>query len=255
MNVHNRLKPLILFCLIFPIASVYSQKNELKVRFYSGHFSYYGPGSSRNSTAYFFSPGVPQNQIEKPFGRKPEFSYSVGFKFQRITPSNLIIGLGLSFESLHSKVNIDTVEGGDIYYFKEAAKGYAKLNNSFITLSPFAGKRFHSGKYSMDLNVGADVAYCVKSVQNVDVQSKLVFNDPYSYQTFSHASKIDFRPRVDVDLNYKSLSLLVGYSLGLTNYQSHSYPPAYCEFLRIGIGYKLAKRKQRIVYKDGVLMP
>lgn len=88
-----------------------------------------------------------------------------------------------------------------------------------------------------DLLVGFDLAFCLKSKElgNASTNNKV-------YATIENDKtkpSIDFRPRIQIRTQINKFGFLVGYSLGLTNYQTQNNLKAYTSFLRLGLNYQL----------------
>jgi hypothetical protein len=230
-------KFLIIITLFALVQLSYGQKTELNFNAYSGLFSFRGGGATSNSWITAYTPSIPGTYTINPYGKKSDFSYSFELQGQRISRSKNIYGLGVGFETLKSKVNIDTVNGGDFAYFKVAANGKTVLENTFITLNPFVGRQYFYQKMRFDLLAGIDIAFCLKSKE----VGKATTNDKDYIMVENDKAKpsIDLRPRIQIQTRIKKFGFVAGYSLGLTNYQSQNKPKAYSSFLRVGLSYQL----------------
>lgn len=228
------------FSLIILLTSVqfsYGQKTEINFNAYSGLFSFHGDGSTSTSWINDNPYATPGKFTSNPYGKKSEFSYSLELQIQRVTKTKNIYGIGISFEKLTSKVAIDTITENGFLYWQYAANGKTSLKNTFVTLNPFVGQRFSYRKMSFDILTGLDMAFCLKSQEtgNATASNKLII------QTENKKDKpsIDFRPRVQMKTQFKQFGFLVGYSLGLTNYQTQNNPKASSSYLRLGLSYQL----------------
>ena len=159
---------------------------------------------------------------------------------QRLTKKQNIYGLGIGFESLTSKVRIDSaVQEWDIYlFFPFSAE--TQLKNTFITLHPFVGHKITKGRLAFTITGGLDISFCLKSQETGKNTSKLLVENDKAKPA------IDFRPRLQLKTEYKRFGFLTGYSLGITNYSPgetlYHYPnnlKAFSNFLRLGLSYKI----------------
>lgn len=228
---------LLIFTLFVSIQFSYGQKTEINFNAYSGLFSFRGDGSSSTSWINYNPYLSPDKFTSNPYGKKSEFSYSLELQGQRVTKTKNIYGAGISFETLTSKVAIDTVTQNGIIYWQYSADGKTSLKNTFVTLNPFVGHRFSYHKISFDVLAGFDIAFCLKSKEtgNATASNKTI----YTVDNDKVKPSIDFRPRIQMKTQLKKVGFLVGYSLGLTNYQTQNNPKAYSSYLRLGLSYQL----------------
>jgi len=227
----------ILSILLLSTQFSFGQKTEIKFNAYTGLFSFRGNGSTSNSWINFNPYTSPAEYTSNPYGKKSGFSYAFELQGQRVTRGKKIYGFGISFDALTSKVNIDTVTANGFIYTKSPATGKTTLRNTFITLNPFAGHRFMYRKITLDFLAGFDIAICLRSKE---VGSASTNNKDYStIENYKPKPSFDFRPRVQIKTELNKLGFLVGYSFGLTNYQTQNNPKTYSNFLRLGLSYKL----------------
>jgi hypothetical protein len=223
--------------LLFIIGYVsYGQKTEISFNAYTAFFGFHGNGTT--STSYITADQAapePNSFTSNVYGKDGSFSYSLELQAQRITKRKMIYGVGVAFEQLNSKVNIDSVRL-IVYGSQYPLTGNTFLKNSFITLNPYIGRRFIVNKISLDFLLGTDIAFCQKSQE--DSKTKL-YNDPNHFTNPKDKPSVDFRPRVQVKAEYKNFGLLLGYSLGLTDYKKESETEAYSNLVRLGISYRL----------------
>jgi len=174
----------------------YGQKTEINFNAYSGLFSFRGEGSSSSSWINDNPYSTPEKNTSNPYGKKSEFSYSLELQVQRVTKTKNVYGIGISFETLTSKVNIDTVTQNGYIYWKYSADGKTALKNTFVTLNPYVGHRYFYRKMSFDILAGFDLAFCLNSKEtgNATASNK-------SYVTVENDKtkpSIDFRPRIQI---------------------------------------------------------
>lgn len=242
LNPYTKKLFCLFFILSFIVTDVKAQKNEFRINAISGLFSFRGSGTA-SADWIIDNPqnGSPVVYTRNPYGKKSAFSYSLELQFQRATNSNIIYGAALSFESLTSKVDIDTVFQNSFAGSVFPARGSTNLKNNFITLNPFAGYRFGKKEINFDFVAGIDFGACLKSREQgkaEDAGSVNYFTEKVTNNQISKPA-IDIRARMQLRVSYQKYGLLAGYSLGLTNYQSKNNLKAYSSFLRFGLSYRL----------------
>jgi hypothetical protein len=222
--------------------SSFCQKTEFNLNVYSGLFSYTGNGTARTSTINY---GIytPIPYTSNVYGNKPGFSISFGGQAMSVTRSNVLYGAGLSYDLLESKIEINKVQyspeivvAGQSYLYD--ANGSTKLNNTYLNLNPFIGRRFLKNGMTIDLSSGFDIGICLKSVEKGSAKVTAT-NDVISTNVKHPHPSIDFRPRIQLKAGYKRTGIIIGYSPGLTNYQSSKSAKAYTSFLRLGFSYRI----------------
>jgi hypothetical protein len=220
----------------------YGQKPEFNFNIYSGLFSYIGKGSTSTSTINY-GINILTPYTTNVYGNK--LSIPIGFEVQILKniKSNLLYGIGFSYDLLKSRVNInkaqfnpEVVVSGQSYLYD--ADGHSNLKNTYMNINPFLGKRFLINKMFFDFLGGIDIGICLKSLEQghaTIVSPKADINSSLnkSYPT------IDFRPRIQLKAGYKRTGVLIGYSLGITNYQNHMTSKAVTNFIRFGICYRI----------------
>lgn len=236
-------KMLYLFIILsLIVVNTKGQKNEYSINAVSGLFSFRGSGAASADWIIDNPQKVPPViYTRNPYGKKSAFSYSLELQFQRATNSNIIYGAALSFESLTSKVDIDTVFQNSFAGSVFPARGSTNLRNYFITLNPFAGYRFNKQKINFDFLAGIDLGACVNSREKgkaVDAGSINYFTVVTTDNQISKPA-IDIRARMQLKVAYKKYGVLAGYSLGLTNYQRKNNLKVYSSFIRFGLSYQI----------------
>lgn len=214
-----------------------AQKTEINFNVYSGLFAFRGDGAGLNSeiNSTFYS--TPQKITANPYGKKTNFAYSFELQVLRILTTKYIMGLGCSFESLTSKININRATTDGILFSIYVVNGKTIVENKFINLSPFVGKRFFYYKVKFDITAGVDIAFCLQSKET----GKAITNDNIVFTTNNNLPKpnIDFRPRLQLKTQYKKIGFNAGYSYGVTNYKKQNEPKVFTTFLRLGVSYQI----------------
>ena len=230
--IRKTLTNIIFFCFLG--LSTYAQKTEINFNTYTTFFGFHGNGTTTES--YINSNQMTQvDSTFNVYGKDGSFSYAIELQSQRITKRKMIYGIGIAFEKLNSKVNLDSVRQ-IVYGRQDVLSGKTFLRNSYITLNPFLGRRFIYSKMTLDFLLGLDVAFCEKSEEDVRA---VFYNNSHRVSNIKTRPDIDYRPRVQMEGRYKRFGVLVGYSLGLTNYKQQSNMKAYSSLFRLGIGYVL----------------
>ncbi|HEY5462022.1 MAG TPA: hypothetical protein VIJ95_02085 [Hanamia sp.] len=226
--------------LLSTVQFSYGQKTEINFNVYSGLFSFRGEGAASKSFIYYDEFWGPVTKYtDDPYGKGNGFSYALEFQGQRLSKRKNIYGLGISFEELTSKVNIDRILiSGDPADLQYPANGETKLKNTFITLNPFVGHRYAYHKITIDLLAGFDLAFCLKSKE--DGSATTTSNQGhFTVENDKTKPSIDLRPRIQIKTQINKFGFLAGYSLGLTNYAAQYNSKAYTSFLRLGLSYQL----------------
>lgn len=229
--------------LLFQILAITSfcQKTQFNFNIYSGFFSYTGNGSASSSTINY---GIqtPNPYTSNVYGKRSSFPISFEAQVIRMTKSNFLYGAGLSYDILKSKIKITKAQfSPEVVLINQSylydADGNTKLKNEYFNINPFIGKRFSKNKMTLDLLGGFDFGICLKSTEkgNVIITST---NAEVSSNISKPYPSIDFRPRIQFKAGYKRTGIIIGYSLGITNYQSPITAKAYTKILRLGLSYR-----------------
>ncbi|MEO6820001.1 MAG: hypothetical protein ABI266_04875 [Ginsengibacter sp.] len=112
------------------------------------------------------------------------------------------------------------------------------MRNTIITLNPFVGHRFLYHRLNFDLLAGIDLALCLQSREkgNATVNSK---EDNLKVNNKNQKPSIDFRPGIQLKTQYDKFGFILGYSLGLVNFQKKNNSKAFTDFLKVGLSYKI----------------
>ncbi|WP_093833139.1 hypothetical protein [Spirosoma endophyticum] len=228
-------KNLCLIGLVSASIASYGQRIESSIQVGSGLFSYRGPNSVNET-------GLNANGnsfISNPYGRASGASYSLSGQIQSVTKCKLIYGIQVGYEQLTSRVAITKIIGD---FSNSPTNGRGSLQNQYVNLSPFVGKRFGDARFSVDATLGLDAAIGLRSRESWMLDT---YNS--SFQTPAAPSQripdVDFRPRLNLTGYYKAFGLSAGYSYGLSNYLANRYTDAkvYSQFWRAGVVYRIKK--------------
>jgi len=227
--------------LLLFIPGVFGQKVECRVSLNSGLFSFSGI-STQGITSINYDDQTSSGYTNTPWGSKNALCYGFSLKIERVTKRSLIFGFDLGFETLSSKISIDSIygfTGTDTYQL--AATGETFLRSNFINYNPFFGYRIRVKDFSFDLVGGFDVGHCLNTTENgsaTDTNGK-----KYTTLVTRRAIKNDFRARIQLSANYKKAGIYIGYSYGQTNYLSdmigdNNYE-GYSRLIRFGVMYMI----------------
>ncbi|QKJ61910.1 outer membrane beta-barrel protein [Flavobacterium sp. M31R6] len=223
------------------MSNIYGQKTELRVSLNSGLFSFSGQSAAENSQINLYDQSSNTGYTNDPYGSKNGFCYGVSLNLKRVTKSNVIYGIDFGYETLRSKVSIQSVNGFDgTSPFAKNASGQTFLNINSLNLNPSVGYRFNINKFPLDLVGGFDIGYILKAreIGNATDMDGIEYSTSLDRKTINY----DFRPRVQISTDYKKFGLYLGYSIGLSNYLEGyigGVNEAYSRMMRFGITYKL----------------
>jgi hypothetical protein len=135
-------------------------------------------------------------------------------------------------------IGIEVYDGSSTYGY--GASGQTFLNYNFLNLSPQLGYRMVSMGVSLDLTVGLDMAYCLKTTEkgNATATNGTAYTTSQDRKTI----KSEMRPRIQLAAGDHKTGVYFGYSHGFANYQSGSIGginEAYARLIRFGLTYKL----------------
>ena len=232
------MRTIILLILLLTGQFSFGQKKQITFQANSGLFSFGGESANSTSFMNISDVGSISDYTNNPYGKNSSFSYGFGIQFQRLTSKDFIFGLQLSYESLSSKLTIDNAYGEITWSVKE---GKTILTNNFINLFPSIGQRVKLFKgIDSDFLFGFDFGIGLSSKEKYSLTSNQ--GHQISGTNERDIPNIDFRPRIEFINYYKSFGLSIGYSYGLTNYQSGldgGDREAKARYLRFGLNYRL----------------
>lgn len=218
---------------------MFAQKTEYKVSLNSGLFSFSGI-STLGMTSINYDALTNSGYTNVPWGSKNAFCYGFSLKVERLTRLNFIFGFDLGFETLISKISIDTINSFDGFStVKIGATGETFLKSNFINYNPFIGYRFRIKDFSFDLVGGFDVGHCLNTYENGNATDSN--GKDYTTSVSRKTIKNDYRARIQFSTNYRRVGLYIGYSYGKTNYLSEMVGDAkyesYSRIIRFGVIY------------------
>jgi len=232
------MRNLILAILLLSGQFSFGQKRQISFQANSGLFSFGGKSATSTSFMNISDVGSIPNYTNSPYGQNSSFSYGVGIQFQQLTIRNFIYGLQLSYESLSSKLTIDNAYGEITWGVED---GETILTSNFINLFPSIGQRVKIfNGIDSDILFGFDFGIGLSSKEKYNLTTNQ--GHKISGTNERELPNIDFRPRIEFINYYKNFGLSIGYSYGLTNYQSGFEGvdrEAKARYLRFGLNYRM----------------
>ena len=232
------MRDLILLILLLTGQFSFGQKKQITFQANSGLFSFGGESASSTSFMNISDVGSIPNYTNSPYGKNSSFSYGFGIQFQQLTAKKFIYGLQLSYESLSSKLTIDNAYGEITWSVED---GETILTSNFINIFPSIGQRVNLFKdIDSDFLFGFDFGIGLLSKEKYNLTTNQ--GHYISGTNERELPNIDFRPRIEFINYYKNFGLSIGYSYGLTNYQSGfegGDREAKARYIRFGLNYRL----------------
>ena len=229
-------KVLIFIATVLLNTTISGQTTEISEQLSSGIFYFGGDYSVKTSVIHSIS-NLDNNYTDNPYGRFSGFSYVIGLKVQRITKSNFIFGLQISFESLSSKVKITNVLTQAVHI----SDAKTILTNQFLSFHPFLGKRIRLiNSITSDLTIGTDLGIDLNISEHETGTIDMSYKYDFIYKNLNKPKSIDIRPRIEFVNYYKRFGLTIGYSYGLTNYTNKMVTgnqEAFSRMIRFGLSY------------------
>ncbi len=232
------MRNIILVILLLMGQFSFGQKGQITFSVNSGLFSFGGATASSTSFMNISDVNSISNYTNNPYGNNSGFSYGLSVHLQQLTRTKFIYGLQLSYESLSSKLKIDNAYGEITWTVRD---GRTILTSNFINLFPSVGQRIKLFKgIDSDFLVGFDLGIGLSSKENYSLTTSQ--GQEISGSNERKIPNIDLRPRIEFINYYKKIGLSVGYSYGLTNYQSGLVGgdrEAKGRYFRLGLIYRL----------------
>lgn len=234
-------KNLLFLFFVFLIMKVQGQSTELIISFNSGLFSFNG-NSAEHSASINHIDLSGHNYTNNPYGTNSGISYGASIHLKRVTVCNFIFGIEAGYEDLRSKIIIDRIDGfNGVAVYQLPADGETYLNENFLNVFPSVGYRFKIGFISLDLEGGFDFGNLMQGFE----RGKATDENGTRYTTRMSRNDItfDFRPRIQLTVNWNRIGVYAGYSYGLINYKMNYYSDSdtqvYARLIRFGISFRL----------------
>jgi hypothetical protein len=231
-------KTLTLFLIISTLVSTATfGQDQYEYRFClnSGMFNYTGKSATKSSYIVFDT-GGDEPYTNNPYSSNQRLTFGFSIDDRFIFSNNFIIGAELGIQLYQSKVLINQ------YYNREFLSGRTYLNTWEETFFAYIGKRIEHKKIKLDFLLGFDFDILDQSSEDGSATSA-VSGQVYKTKADRKDTEIDFRPRIQLNINYKHLGIYAGYSRGLSNYMSaysgQDNSEAYTRIIRFGVTYHL----------------
>lgn len=232
-------KLIVLFAFLV-LANIYGQKNELRVAFNSGLFSFNGKSAATISQINLYTQSN-TGYTNNPFGSKNALFSGVSLNFKRASKNNFLYGVDFGYELLRSKIILESINSFDgTSTFKKEASGETFLNIKSLNLNPFLGYRFNINKFPLDLVGGFDIGY----VLDANEKGEAIGTDGVKYSASINRKTIskDYRSRIQISSAYKNFGVYLGYCVGIANYKEDyvgGINEAYSKIIRFGMTYQI----------------
>jgi hypothetical protein len=233
-------KTLLFLVFLLLLTNTTAQKTEFSIALNSGLFTFSG-ASAEKTTSMNFNNSTTSGYTNNPYGAKFGLGYGVSTNLKRITKDNIVIGLGLGYESLRSKTSIEQVDYyQDTFYFQYPASGQTHLRLNCINFNPQFGYRFYFNKVAFDIIGGFDIVY----ILNVREKGSAIVDNGTKYTTSleRHTINVDFRPNAQFLAYYRNLGCSIGYAYGFANYRAGylgGTNECYARLIIFGLAYRL----------------
>ncbi|WP_242927172.1 hypothetical protein [Pontibacter vulgaris] len=214
----------------------FGQKMEVALHVNSG-FSRFGGKSASKSTNISISDTSDDIYVGSRFGAKAGLNYGGGVQTQVVTNKNLLLGMQVSAEQLRSRVEIDRITG---FRLTTEGDGHVTQQNTFLNVQPYFGKRIKSAVADIDLTLGTDIGFGLKSMEKGEATDEN--GNTLTIEGEREKQQFDFRPRLGITAYRGPYGASVSYVHGLTNYTGSydgSNPEVYMRVLRLGLLYRL----------------
>lgn len=232
-----------IFLLPYLVLSVFifSQKTELRASLNSGLLSFKGNSAENVS---FINSSTSNAYTNNPYGTISDLGLGISLNYKYILTNNLFFGADLGYENLKSKLNINQViiYGGFAppYYIPLEANGKTNIIFNNFNIEPFLGYRIPIEKINFDVTGGVDFGFILSAKE----KGSAFASDGKTYATSLDRKTIsmDFRPRIQLDINYQKFGVFLGYSFGIVNYYKDydgGNPEAKSKILRFGLTYQI----------------
>ncbi|MCC9137731.1 hypothetical protein ACFSKU_02520 [Pontibacter silvestris] len=225
----------------------FGQKLEVSVQVNGGLSRFGGVSASNSTVLQIYSSNTQNSGAISPYGKRFKSSYGASVQFQRVSKTDLLLGLEAGVESLQSRVNVrgvsitPAINTSSLGY--RQASGQSDLRNDFINLQPFIGKRLKAGTFDLDVTIGSDIGIGLNSKEEgtaTDIQG-----EQHKTSLELNNQSVDIRPRVGVTANYQRVGLSASYANGLVNYvngySNGAKMEVYSRVFRLGVLYRLTK--------------
>lgn len=235
------MKKILFIAALFASVALPAQKIEVSLQPQTGLYSFRGPGAFETGTYFIADVLQPSTAPRSIPGYFSGFSFSLESAVQRVGKKKWIQGLGISYESLQSKYDIKGL--ANVWGPFTEVSGESRSTNKYVTLHPYYGRRLQSNKLRLDISLGIDFAIGLEAMEKGEFKGNT--GETYRFNYYRNTPPTDIRLRIQFIGRYKKIGILLAYSHGISDYNygaTYSGPlgaPAFSQYLRTGISYKL----------------
>lgn len=236
-------KLIILFIYAFSTNYSFAQYTEYAIVLGSGFFNFQRNPDQVGTSLIALQGGSFPETTQSPYGENAGLSYSAALQVQSVIEGDIIFGLQLAYERLQSQQAVNDF-GGNLTNNFQLNTGESVLNNQFINVFPYLGKRITTKDEAIDIDLflGTEFAFFIESKELVEAST--ITGQNISFETLRNEPVFDFRVRFGVNIYYKFIGLTAGYSYGFVNYNAPSFreptvPIAESRMLRLGLLYRI----------------
>lgn len=215
---------------------VNAQTSEYSIQLNSGLFSFMGSGAE-SKTSINYSLDKDWGYTNNPYGSLFAPGIGLALSANRITASNLRIGIDAGMEYMQSRTQIDHIYTLEVI----PTKGSSYFVFHFVQITGKLGYRIPLKNMSIDIDAIFETSMAMKSYDKAEVKG----NDgkTYSINRDRDYDIMDYRPGLRASLNYKKYNFNIGYSQGISNYVEDMLcggnHKVYSRIIRFGVGYRL----------------
>lgn len=237
-------KTLLFLISLLLLTNVTAQKTDFSIALNSGLLAFSGASAKKTTSINLdFGNTHSTGYTNNPYGAKFGMGYGVSTNLKRITKDNIVIGFGLAYEKLRSKVSIDRIVlGGDTTTFPNIASGQTYLRLNCLNFNPQFGYRFYFNKLTFDIVGGFDIRY----ILGANEKGRAIDNDGIIYTTARDRKTInvDFHTNTQFWVYYRKIGFSLCLSQGFINYRAGflgGTNECYARVIRFGLVYRLSK--------------
>jgi hypothetical protein len=235
-------KTLLFLIFLLLLTKITAQKTEFSIALNSGLLAFSGASAEKTTSIYLdFGNTHSTGYTNNPYGAKFGLGYSVSTNLKRITKDNIVIGFGLAYETLRSKISIDRIDFyGNTTNIPNTASGQTYLRLNCLNFNPQLGYRFHFNKLTFDIVGGFDIGYILRANE----KGRAVDSDGIIYTTARDRKTInvDFHTNTQFCVYYRKIGFSLGFAQGFRNYRagfSGGTNECYARLIRFGLAYRL----------------
>ena len=235
-------KILLFLISLLSLTHVTAQKTEFSIAFNSGLFAFSGASAEKTTSINLdFGNTHSTGYTNNPYGAKFGLGYGVSANLKRITKDNIVIGVGVAYETLRSKICIDRIDFyGGTTNIPNTASGQTYLRLNCFNFNPQFGYRFYFNKLTFDIVGGVDIGYILRANE----KGRAVDSDGIIYTTARDRKtiNIDFHTNTQFWVYYRKIGFSLGFAYGFRNYRAGfagGTNECYARLIRLGLVYRI----------------